>query len=73
MQLRRRWERMRISCAPCPLVQSGQQLKVGPKVVARYGTHGVMTKEVQDGQGKFPVVWGQWYWISLKSASVDNT
>lgn len=46
---------MRVSrVAPCPLAQNGQQLKVAPpKVVSRHGgTHGVMTKEVQDGQGK---------------------
>lgn len=32
------------------------------------GTHGVTTKEVQDWKGKFPVAWGQWHWISLRSA-----
>lgn len=32
-----------------------------------------MTKEVQGGQGKFPVAWGQWHWVSLRFATVDGT
>lgn len=73
LQFRRRRVMVKFSRAPCPLAQSGQQLEVGPAVVSRYaeGTGG-MTKEVQDGQGKFPVAWGQWHWISLRSAPAGN-